>query len=91
VAEELQHDLTKVDNVGGSYIVGGAPNQIRVEPDPGRLSLYGITLNQLVDKLTNANRLFLSARSAISIVLCQCRRADAAGCPGHWFAAFDVA
>ena len=59
VAEELQHDLTKVDNVGGSYIVGGAPNQIRVEPDPGRLSLYGITLNQLVDKLTNANRSFL--------------------------------
>jgi multidrug efflux pump subunit AcrB len=58
VAEELQHDLTKVDNVGGSYIVGGAPNQIRVEPDPGRLSLYGITLNQLVDKLTNANRSF---------------------------------
>src|ERR1019366_3559383 len=59
VAEELQHDLTKVDNVGGSYIVGGAPNQIRGEPDPGRLSLYGITLNQLVDKLTNANRSFL--------------------------------
>ncbi len=59
VAEELQHELTKVDNVGGSYIVGGAPNQIRVEPDPARLSLYGITLNQLIDKLTNANRSFL--------------------------------
>ena len=34
------------------------PNQIRVEPDPERLSLYGVTLNQLVDKLTNANRSF---------------------------------
>ena len=59
VAEELQHDLAKVDNVGGSYIVGGAPNQIRVEPDPSRLALYGVTLNQLIDKVTNANRAFL--------------------------------
>ena len=25
VAEELQHDLTKVDNVGGSWIAAGLP------------------------------------------------------------------
>ncbi len=60
VAEELQHELAKVENVGSSYVVGGAPNQIRVEPDPERLSLYGVTLNQLVNKLTNANRSFLT-------------------------------
>ena len=59
VGEELQHELAKVDNVGGAYIVGGSPNQIRVEPDPERLALYGITLNQLIDKLTNANRSFV--------------------------------
>src|SRR6516225_7714178 len=59
VAEELQHELTKVDNVGSTYIVGGSPNQIRVEPDPERLALYGVTLSQLIDKLTNANRSFL--------------------------------
>ena len=59
VAEELLHELIKVENVGTSYIVGGSPNQIRVEPDPERLSLYGITLNQLVDKLESANRSFL--------------------------------
>ena len=59
VAEELQHELTKVENVGLSYIVGGSPNQIRVEPDPERLSQYGVTLNQLIDKLTNANRSFM--------------------------------
>ena len=58
VAGELQHELAKVDNIGDAYIVGGSPDQIRVEPDPGRLSLFGITLNQLVDKLTNANRSF---------------------------------
>ena len=56
IAQELQHELMKVDNVGITYIVGGSPNQIRVEPDPERLALYGITLNQLVDKLQNANR-----------------------------------
>ncbi|MDR3494841.1 MAG: efflux RND transporter permease subunit [Ancalomicrobiaceae bacterium] len=58
VADELRHELSKVDNTGTSYIVGGAPNQIRVEPDPERLSLYGITLSQLIDKLTQANRSF---------------------------------
>ncbi len=60
IAEELQHDLTKVENVGATYIVGGAPSQIRVEPDPERLSVYGMTLAQLVDKLTNANRSFVA-------------------------------
>jgi multidrug efflux pump subunit AcrB len=59
VALELQHELTKVDNVGSTYIVGGSPNQIRVEPDPERLAVYGVTLSQLIDKLTNANRSFL--------------------------------
>ncbi len=58
IADELRHELVKVDNIGLTYIVGGSPNQIRVEPDPERLALYGITLNQLVDKLGNANRSF---------------------------------
>ncbi len=58
LALELQHELAKADNIGLNYIVGGSPNQIRVEPDTERLAQYGITLNQLVDKLTNANRSF---------------------------------
>ena len=59
IAEELQHELVKVPNIGLTYIVGGSPNQIRVEPDPERLAVFGVTLNQLVDKLSNANRSFL--------------------------------
>jgi len=59
VADELKHELAKVDNVGGIYIVGGSANQVRVEPQPERLALYGVTLNQLVDKLSNANRSFV--------------------------------
>jgi len=58
IAKELQHELSKSANIGLNYIVGGSANQIRVEPDPERLALYGITLNQLADKLTNANRSF---------------------------------
>ncbi|MBR9971710.1 efflux RND transporter permease subunit [Magnetospirillum sulfuroxidans] len=59
LAEELQHELVKVDNVGQSYIVGGRKDQVRVEPDTEALALYGITLNQLVAKIENANRSFM--------------------------------
>lgn len=58
IALEAQHELNKTDNIGLNYIVGGSPNQIRIEPDPEKLNLYGVTLNQLVEKLTNANRSF---------------------------------
>jgi multidrug efflux pump subunit AcrB len=58
VADELRHQLSKVDNVGATYIVGGSPNQIRVEPDPEKLSVFGVTLNQLIDKISSANRSF---------------------------------
>ncbi len=58
VAEELQHELRKVTDVGRTFIAGGRATQIRIEPDPERLSLYGIALNQLVDKVKNANRAF---------------------------------
>ncbi len=60
LAEELQHELTRQTDVGLTYIVGGRPAQVRIEPDPERLALEGITLNQLVEKLENANRAFLS-------------------------------
>ena len=62
MAEDLQVELAKLENVGLSYIVGGRPDQIRVEPDPERLSLYGITLAQLIDKVQEANRAFLAGR-----------------------------
>jgi len=62
VAEELLHELIKVEDVGLTYIAGGRPDQIRVEPDPERLSLYGVTLNQLVEKIENANRSFAVGR-----------------------------
>ena len=62
IAEELRVELTKLPDVGLSYVVGGRPNQIRVEPDPEKLSLYGITLWQLAAKVKEANRSFLAGR-----------------------------
>ncbi len=62
VADALLAELVKVDDVGLNYIVGGRPGQIRIEPDPERLALYGVTLNQLVAKLSGANRSLLAGR-----------------------------
>ncbi len=62
VARELQFELDKTDNVGLNYISGGNPQQIRVEPDPEKLALYGVTLQQLVDKVRQANRSFLAGQ-----------------------------
>jgi len=59
VADALRAELIKVKDVGFNYLVGGRPGQIRIEPDPERLALYGVTLNQLVAKIQGANRTFL--------------------------------
>ena len=61
LAEELQHELVKVDNVGLTYISGGKPREVRIEPDPELLSLYGVTLNQLVAKIRGASRAFAAS------------------------------
>jgi multidrug efflux pump subunit AcrB len=62
LADKLQAELVKTENVGLSYIAGGSPQQIRVEPDPEKLALFGVTLQQLVDKVRGANRSFQSGR-----------------------------
>jgi multidrug efflux pump subunit AcrB len=60
VANELRAELIKVPMVGLTYITGGRPDAIRVEPDPEKLALLGITLQQLVAKIEGANRSFMA-------------------------------
>ena len=60
LATKLRTELTKVDNIGTSYIVGTGPEEIRVEPDPEKLSLFGVTLQQLIGKVRDANREFVA-------------------------------
>ncbi|UGY02243.1 efflux RND transporter permease subunit [Bradyrhizobium quebecense] len=62
LADKLRSELVKVDSIGLTYISGGAAQQIRVEPDPGKLSLFGVTLQQLVSKVKDANRSFLAGQ-----------------------------
>ncbi len=58
LARELQVELAKLPDIGLTYIVGEQAETIRVEPDTERLSLYGITLQQLAQKIAGANRSF---------------------------------
>jgi multidrug efflux pump subunit AcrB len=58
LARELQVEISKLPDIGLTYIVGEQPEQIRVEPDPEQLSLFGVTLQQLSAKIQGANRSF---------------------------------
>ena len=60
LARELQVEVAKLPDIGLTYIVGDQPEAIRIEPDPERLSLYGITLQQLTAKIKGANHSFLA-------------------------------
>ncbi len=58
LAQKLQGELIKVPNVGLTYIAGEDPEEIRIEPEPEKLMLYGVTLQQLVGRLREANDVF---------------------------------
>ncbi|WP_296815824.1 efflux RND transporter permease subunit [Brevundimonas sp.] len=58
VAVRLRAEIAKVDNVGQTFIVGGRPSEIRVEPDPARMSLRGVPLSSLLETVSQANRSF---------------------------------
>jgi multidrug efflux pump subunit AcrB len=60
LAGKLRTELIKVDNIGTSYLVGTGPEQIQVEPDPEKLSLFGVTLQQLIAKVRGANQEFVA-------------------------------
>ncbi len=62
LTQKLQSELIKVPDVGLSYISGADPEQIRVEPDPEKLALFGVTLQQLVAKVRDANRSFVAGQ-----------------------------
>ena len=76
---KLQTELAKVEDVGLTTIVGAGLDEIRVEPDPEKLSLFGVTLQQLVAKVRDANRSFVAGMCATAADQHRHRRADAAG------------
>lgn len=56
IARELRSEVAKIPDVGLTYIVGETAERIRIAPDPRRLALYGVTLQQLAGKVQGANR-----------------------------------
>ncbi|MGV8950678.1 MAG: efflux RND transporter permease subunit [Cypionkella sp.] len=56
LARVVQTEVAKTDNVGLTYLVGDVSNAIQIAPDPDRLALYDVTLQQLAGKVSQANR-----------------------------------
>ncbi|NBZ89935.1 efflux RND transporter permease subunit [Stagnihabitans tardus] len=56
IARMVQTQVAKAEDVGLTYLVGDAQDAIRIEPDPERLALHGVTLQQLAQKVGQANR-----------------------------------
>lgn len=58
LAGKLRTEVAKVDDVGLTFIVGGRPREIRIEPDPARMARHGVSLAALMDTVRQANRAF---------------------------------
>ena len=63
LAEKLRLEMMKVDNIGLTYNVGGPADEVRVEPDPARLALYGVDIQQLTAKIREANQTVFAGMS----------------------------
>jgi multidrug efflux pump subunit AcrB len=62
IARELRTEIAKIEDVGLTYIVGEAAERLRIAPDPEKLALYGMTLQQLAGKVQGANAAFPAGR-----------------------------
>jgi multidrug efflux pump subunit AcrB len=56
LALDVQQKIKSLPNTGQSFVVGGSPEQVRVEVDPGRLTAYNVTLSQVARAITAANQ-----------------------------------
>jgi multidrug efflux pump subunit AcrB len=75
VADELAFELRKADGVSRVRILGGEPRRIRIEPDPGRMALSGVTVDALAGALQTAGLSF-PAGSAVQGGTARDLRAD---------------
>ncbi|NIY78096.1 efflux RND transporter permease subunit [Celeribacter sp. HF31] len=55
VVKEVEVQLARIENVGLTYVIGATEEALRVAPDPEKLALYGVTLQQLSNKVAGAN------------------------------------
>ncbi len=62
IAGKLRSEIAKVDNVGLTFIAGGRPEEIRIEPDPERLNARGVPLGGLIEAVRQADRSFAAGQ-----------------------------
>ena len=55
IAREVEVEAATIENVGLTYLIGATDEAIRVAPNPEKLALYGVTLQQLAGKVQSAN------------------------------------
>ncbi|HEX7800402.1 MAG TPA: efflux RND transporter permease subunit [Asticcacaulis sp.] len=55
LAVKLRAEVAKVDDVGLTFIVGGRPEEIRVEPDPALMRARGVSLDALTAAIKAAD------------------------------------
>jgi multidrug efflux pump subunit AcrB len=55
LAEKLRQELVKTDDIGLTTIAGETAEQVRVEPIPAKMALFGVTLDQLAARVAAAN------------------------------------
>jgi len=55
LAVKLRAEVAKVDEVGLTFIVGGRPEEIRIEPDPALMRARGVSLDALTGAIRAAN------------------------------------
>ena len=55
LAREVEIRLSRIENVGLTYLIGAKDEELRIAPNPEKLALYGITLQQLAGKVKGAN------------------------------------
>ena len=58
IGSELATELRKTDGVSRVQVLGGEPRAIRIEPDPGRMSETGVSLDRLLGALSGAGLSF---------------------------------
>ncbi|MBN1270725.1 MAG: efflux RND transporter permease subunit [Candidatus Aminicenantes bacterium] len=54
--EVVKPRLEQIEGIGSAEIAGGVEREIQVEVDPDLLSLYGLTLSEISQRLENFNR-----------------------------------
>ncbi len=60
--EVVKPALQQVDGISQAEIVGGEEREIVVEPDPAKLAVYGITIDQISQALARSNISFPGGR-----------------------------